>query len=146
MEEKSITPVTFSVSCGRKIVQMTLKQLHHSKFLSSVASSNEENDIPISDKVVSDYAFDKCVEWLKMKEDNQWSKPHKYLSGSFEKNWKDEEDRKFMTKIHQESNKLDKIYEVIKAANYLSIEPLIHLSAVFIHSFVNGTKLSELDV
>jgi hypothetical protein len=128
---------------------MTKEDLHHSKLLSiSVENDLEVKEIPLMiDKTtnLNTYTFIKAMDYLKRHRNEKISIPDRPLGLlSLEEIWKDPWDVQFINDVYLDSKFCDRLYELMNAANYLDINPLIHLVGTKLAHIINQTDPSKL--
>ena len=126
---------------------LTEKQLHHSGlFLTMKDLDSDDKVFPISSSCMNIYSYTKCMEYLIYHENREIELPLKPLrSKIFSELWKDFWDVEFINKIYDESIQCDKLYDLVQAANYFAIKPLIFLILSKIATVVKNAKYYEID-
>jgi hypothetical protein len=127
---------------------LTEKQLHYSGLLISMKECPDADNkiFYISTSYMNKYSFSRCMEYLIYHEDREIELPLKPLrSKIFSELWKDIWDVEFIEQIYRESDQSDKLYELVNAANYLDIKPLIFLTLSKLAHIAKNAKYPEID-
>lgn len=128
---------------------MTKEEMHHSKLLStSVENDSRADEVPLRvDKAVclNIYTFEKTISYLKKHRGEEIVIPERPLGFlNLTDIWKDPWDVEFIEKVYSESKSCDRLYELMNTANYLDINPLIHLVGTKLAYIINRTDPSKL--
>jgi hypothetical protein len=126
---------------------LTSKQLHHSGvFMAALEDDKDTTCIPVPQSSMTEYAFDKCIEYLQHHRDDVIVQPEKPLKSKIlSEVWSDPWDSTFIQQIYADKKKGEGLYEVILAANYLSIVDLIHLGCSQIAVLVKDEPWDKVD-
>jgi len=136
---------------------LTYKQASHCKYLTTLLDSEDSKDDNLyvfqDPKNMTIYAFNKIMEFLQYKNGekvNYPSIPLKYKDDSvngneslFKEIWP-EQDAKFINDA-VEKHGMGALYTIMNAANYLHIDPLIHLCATKIACLIKGQSLAKIE-
>jgi hypothetical protein len=129
-----------------KTYTINKKYTRHCKLFNTMLECEDYlQDLYISD-YVSSYSLDKCIEYLNHHKNLDIQLPvlplqSKLLSDA----WTDIWDVEFINNIFKESIECDKLYDIIKASDYLDINALLHLGCSQIGVIIKNSRIDEVD-
>jgi len=142
--------------------QLTIQQACLSQFFKTILeNTNFKNNeiIPVTNdpKYITPYAYNICMEYLQYHNGKAIVLPPRPLkSDNIETAWENCDlseamkkkvlhDISLVKKIYSESDKCDKLYEVLEACNYLDINPLLHLCSMYVASLCKKHSLHDFN-
>jgi hypothetical protein len=129
---------------------VTLEDLHHSTFLTTAVEDKTATELPIvGADYLTPYAMKMVIRYLNHHKTKPIESPEKPMKDKdLKKLWKDPWDPDFAEEILKDGDTTvicSKLMEVIQAANYLGITPLLNLMATKIASVIKGAKMEDID-
>lgn len=130
---------------------LTHKQLSLCGLLNTAIDQDKTSKVlPIFKESITPLAFNTAMKYLQRHDGVDVKLPEAPLrTAKIEEAWSDGNDITMIREIHEQSKKeskyLDLVFDVMKGANYLEINSLIHLCAVYTSTLFKGQKIEVID-